>query len=406
MSYLQPRTRAIYFGATLKAVSQMIVFAYLPVYAYLTFGERRFLLVTLFLALPAVATFLGAHLWGPLIDRSGRIKPFLLSGLLASGAVLAALAEVEAFWPALFLATGASAFMPAFSTAARTHVTLLSVVERGRAVAALLRFEAWGWLLGGFVTSLALGGSAERAGLYLWGLALLFVPFLVDGLLHLPVRERLPARSADSHVSLAGEFRAAVRLYRRPVLRRVLLAAALAMIAGETFFAIFGIYLTELGGPPFVYGLTLSASTAAGIALYGWAGRLTDRHGSLPVVSGASLGYAATFTLVALVPLWPVLAATFLVPLFAFFRTGATVATSDLSAEEERGSGLGLLDAAESLSTTVGSLTAGLLADLFGLGTVPWAAALLAALAGLLVIDLVRRVGSRPMAASEVLESN
>ena len=79
------------------------------------------------------------------------------------------------------------------------------------------------------------------------------------------------------------------------------------------------------------------------------------------------LGYAIT---VAFPHPW-VLAGYFSLPLFPFLTMAAAMAITEMSAAQERGRGLGILEATDLLAIAVGSVSAGLIATRWGLAAVP-----------------------------------
>src|SRR5207249_3683243 len=118
-------------AALLEGLSLTLVHGFLPLYVRKTLGESHFLIVGAVVAVPALGTFIASNFWGGLSDVTGRLKPFILVGLL--GYVLA-LAGYPAFRSALALLAWAALASLLYGTLApslKTYVTLARAFHRG-----------------------------------------------------------------------------------------------------------------------------------------------------------------------------------------------------------------------------------------------------------------------------------
>src|SRR5689334_19195473 len=79
----------VLFAALLEGLSLTLIQGFLPLYVRQSMGETHFLTVGAVVAVPALGTFIASNFWGGLSDVSGRLKPFILVGLLGYGAALA-----------------------------------------------------------------------------------------------------------------------------------------------------------------------------------------------------------------------------------------------------------------------------------------------------------------------------
>src|SRR5213593_1764522 len=75
-------TFLVWAAALLEGLSLTLVQGYLPLYVRRALGETHFLTVGAVVAVPALGTFLASNFWGGLSDVSGRLKPFILVGLV------------------------------------------------------------------------------------------------------------------------------------------------------------------------------------------------------------------------------------------------------------------------------------------------------------------------------------
>src|SRR5690348_16265804 len=76
-------------AALLEGLSLTLIQGFLPLYVRHSLGETHFLAVGAVVAVPALGTFIASNFSGGLSDVNGRLKPFILIGLLGYVAALA-----------------------------------------------------------------------------------------------------------------------------------------------------------------------------------------------------------------------------------------------------------------------------------------------------------------------------
>lgn len=373
-----------YFG---DGVSLALIQAFLPLYVYADLGETRLRVVALLLALPALGTFVASHLWGAVADRTGRLRPWLLVGLAGHILVLASLMVLHSAASVLAVAVVSSLLFAAIGPTLKTWVTLGSTQSVGQALSDVLRFQSWGWFAG----SLGTGFLLDRAGLSLPVVALLAMlpalAALAASLAWLP-DVRKPTSSAAHPPRVGGEKAPAPLLetledlYRARHLWPLFLTILAAVLANESFFAVLGVYFTQVvAGSRELMGFSLALATLLGALLYPLAGRFVDRHGPEKVLTAAAATYLAVYLAIALVRNPYVVAVAFGVPLYPVLITAAASVMTQRSLLAQRGGGLGIVDGLFALGLAGGSLLGGVLGDALGLSAVPWASSMLAALA-------------------------
>src|SRR2546428_6728602 len=79
----------IWASALLEGLSLTLIQGFLPLYVRRALGETHFLAVGAVVAVPALGIFIASNFWGGLSDVRGRLKPFILIGLLGYLAALA-----------------------------------------------------------------------------------------------------------------------------------------------------------------------------------------------------------------------------------------------------------------------------------------------------------------------------
>ena len=118
--------------------------------------------------------------------------------------------------------------------------------------------------------------------------------------------------------------------------------------------------------------IALAASSVLGVASFLYVGPLIRRFGGQLVLAVGVTLYVGMYMGMALTRDPAVFGAFYALPLFSLVNVSANALASEYSMAAQRGGGLGVLNGTYALATIVGPVTAGLLADRFGLGAIPW----------------------------------
>jgi MFS family permease len=360
-------------AALLEGLSLTLIQGFLPLYVRKTLGESHFLIVGAVVAVPALGTFIASNFWGGLSDVSGRLKPFLLVGLL--GYVLA-LAGYPAFRSASLLLVWAGFTSLLYGTLApslKTYVTLARPDRREHALAYLLMSQSVGWFLGSMGGSHLLDreiGAGFRMAL--WVAAALLAAHTI--LVGVALRDfRRPPAARKSRSWLEGVIQDLAALYENPKLLRVCVMIFFLVAGNYITWGFFSVFFVEhLHASLRTLGLALGASSLLGIALMPAVGPLVRRFGGQRVLAVGTTLYIVMYLGMA-VTRSPLAAATlFAMPLYGMVNVSASALAAEYSTTAQRGGGLGVLNGTYALATIVGPLIGGLLADRSGLAAIPW----------------------------------
>ncbi|HEY7728651.1 MAG TPA: MFS transporter [Candidatus Eisenbacteria bacterium] len=366
----------IWLAAMLEGISLTLIQGFLPLYVRRALGETHFLTVGAVVAIPALGTIAASNFWGGLSDVSGRLKPFVLIGVLGYAAALAGVSPLRQAGHVLALVGAASLLYGTLAPTLKTYVTLASPARREHALAYLLMAQAVGWLLGSWAWSALFEGAVDRrlSRALLLAAALLFVYAALAGLRLADLRRPpLPARATRGW--LGGLLEDLVSLYENPRLLRLCLVGFFAIAGNYVAWGFFSVYLTErLHASIHMLGYSFAASAAAGIAMYFGVGPIVRRFGGGRVLAVVATGYVGMYLGMGLARNPLAVAILFVVPLYGFLNVSLNVLAAEYSREEQRGGGLGVLNGVLALGTVGGPLAAGFLADRSGLGAVPWCA--------------------------------
>jgi len=389
-------------AALLEGLSLTLIQGFLPLYVRKTLGESHFLIVGAVVAVPALGTFIASNFWGGLSDVSGRLKPFLLVGLL--GYVLA-LAGYPAFRSAPLLLVWAGFASLLYGTLApslKTYVTLARPDRREHALAYLLMSQSVGWFLGSLGGSHLLDreiGSGFRTALWI-AAALLAAHTILVGV---ALRDfRRPPAARQNRGWLQGVIQDLASLYENPKLLRVCVMIFFLVAGNYITWGFFSVFFVEhLHASLRTLGLALGASSLLGIALMPAVGPLVRRFGGERVLAVGTTLYIVMYLGMA-VTRSPIAAATlFAMPLYGMVNVSASTLAAQHSTTAQRGGGLGVLNGTYALATIVGPLIGGLLADRAGLAAIPWTSLGFAVLASVIAWRSVVARDASPTGARE-----
>jgi len=315
---------------------------------------------TLFFSVETIAYILFAPIWGLMSDQSGKRKPFVVIGFLASAILYAVYWVVPsvAILLAVRFAQGAASVM-GWSTVMAMLLDHPDREKHGRYMgfmgASLMLGIALGAPTGGYLTR----WYGSRAPVL--GAAILF--FILALIALIGLRETWRERASPTREILDT-------LVRTP---RLLLPYALHFVdrfAVGLFVVVFPLYLDSLGaGDAAVRGRFLSYFLVPFALLQVFTGRLTERTGPLmPLVLGSgvyglllcTVGYAELYQLTPIMGFLGVFAAVMFPP--------AILLTSQLSSPGNRGSAMGGFNLAGSLGFAIGPIVGGAIYAAHGFG--------------------------------------
>jgi len=366
----------VWSAALLEGIALTLIQGFLPLYVRRALDETRFLTVGAVVAVPAIGTIVASNFWGGLSDVSGRLKPFVLVGVLGYAAALAGVPQLRQGGQVLVFVGLASLLYGTLAPTLKTYVTLAAPGRREHALAYLLMAQAVGWLLGSWSWSALFEGEIDRRLAHtLLFTALLFLAYAVLAAARLGDLRRPPLPARASRGWFGGLVADLVSLYENPRLLRISLVAFFSIAGNYIAWGFFSVYLTErLHASIHMLGYAFAASAAAGIAAYFVVGPIVKRFGGGRVLAVVVTGYAGMYVGMGLTQDPIIVAILFAAPLYGFLNVSLNALAAEYSRAEQRGGGLGVLNGVLAMGTIAGPLTGGALADRHGLVAVPWTA--------------------------------
>ena len=395
-------------AALLEGLSLTLLQGYLPLYVRGTMSHTTYFTVGALVAIPALGTFLASNFWGGLSDVSGRLKPFILVGLVGYTVALAGYPLLHSS-AGIFLWAGlASLFYGTLAPSLKTYVTLAKPERREHALAYLLMCQSIGWFSG------SMGGSRlmEHGLGPGFRLALVFAAVLMGAqtlLVAILLRDqRREPVSRRSRGWLEGVAQDLASLYENPKLL-ALCGMIFFLVAGNYitwgFFSVF--FIEHLHASVRTLGIALGVSSMLGILLMPAVGPMVRRFGGHRVLTLGTTLYLVMYLGMAVTHNPAAIAALFALPLYGMINVSANVLASQYSGQAQRGGGLGVLNGTYALATIVGPLVGGWLADRSGLQAIPWSSLAFATVAALMAWRAVFASGSaREPSAAQVSGRN
>ncbi len=363
----------VWAAALLEGLSLTLVQGFLPLYVRKALGEAHFLTVGAVVAVPALGTFLASNFWGGLSDVSGRLKPFILIGLLGYLAALAGYPLFRSNLAILGWAAFASLLYGTLAPSLKTYVTLARPDRREHALAYLLMSQSIGWFVGSIGGSRLLEqGIGPGFRVALWCAAALLAAHTVVVALTLRDHRRAPA-PRQTRGWLGGVLQDLASLYENPRLLSVCVMIFFLVSGNYITWGFFSVFFVEhLHASVRTLGMALGASSILGIALMPAVGPLVRRFGGQRVLAVGTTLYIVMYLGMAMTRSPIAIAALFAMPLYGMVNVSANALASQYSTTAQRGGGLGVLNGTYALATIVGPLIGGFLADRSGLGAIPW----------------------------------
>ena len=337
-----------------NAVGSML-YAVMTLYIYHISND--YFLVGLMMALPFLAAVPMSFIWGMVSDRLGNRRYVVAFGGVVGGALFFALPYTDA------VGMIALRFVQVLFTSSwvlvNAIVTEYYPANKGRSVGDVSLMGALGGTLGGLAAGFIVPASALELGSpeIKWMFFAAGILTAISALAILAIRET-PKKAGS--VSMRNLLHFGER-------RQVGLVAAVALIlplGGYVVFSVFPIYLSGLDigwDSTMTTGVFVALSAVTGILASGLAGRACDRFGRKWVLFGAGIWYVAVWLGMGLFRDPIITAVLWALPVWNFFYISATAAVSDLTKDEERGRGIGLVNSAINLGGAIGSILAGYL---------------------------------------------
>jgi MFS family permease len=347
--------RLVMLSMALTSVINGLLYSVLALYVFSV--SEDFFLVGLIMALPFLAAVPMTFVWGAVSDRFGSRK-LVIAGAGIAGGLL--------FFPMPFLGTTELIALRFVQVALTTSFVLLNATvteyfpaKKGSSVGDLALVAGIGQMAGALAAGFLLPSSEMTVG----STALMSVFFLSGALFIVASLAILPIEEVGKK-AVATRTRDLLKFGERRGMVPVMLAALVIPLSGYIVFSVFPVYIGNLDIPwdaTMKVGIFTALSAVTGIFASGLAGRACDRWGRRWVLVGAGIAYV--FVWLGMGFTRDPLATAFFwaMPVWSFFYVSSTAMVADLTREDERGRGIGLVNSAINLGGAVGAITAGYL---------------------------------------------
>lgn len=353
---------------------------------------------TLIIGTFSLGQFIATPIWGRLSDRVGR-KPVLVVSLLGQALSYALLAFADNLWM-MAIARSLNGLMAGNLPVAMAYVTDITPVEkRAQGMGLVGGAISLGFIVGPALGGLLGGADAATASLFLPGIfaASVCLATAVAGLLYLV--ESLPPdlRTQASGIARESGLQATLRVFRQPLLAKMVLVGFIVYIAMALFETIFPLWADARfdWGPREVGFIFTYLGTLVGTVQGVLVGRLVPVFGEGRLVSFGLVCYPVGLLIMIFAPSWHVMMAgiTFTAGGGALFITTMSSLVSRQARAQDRGLVMGVYQSGSWCGRALGPPFAGLLFGALGANSPLWAAALVLVPALLLIATIRTRPG-------------
>lgn len=370
---------ALYISVFLRAASDVVLYAYLPLHLNQVLGPGHFGLISLFLAVPACIRAVMAPLWGRAISdtsssgstnkvrRRNTYRPYIVLALGGYAVILFFLPRLKDPLVGLILVAFGTVLTSAFNPVTRTWLTLGDRLGLFR-LATWHQWEGAGYFVSGAAFGLALFNDSFiliNSAALLSGLIVVCTIFIW---FTLPRGGQARAGHGGHGPRQSDPF--SIRSVRG-LPKSIFFFHFIAFLFWEAVAGTFSLrWVEDLDGSLPLFGLSISVATLVAAFSYKPLANLSRRLSLLNLFTIAAVGYSVMYVFMIVPSIWSV-GIAYMVPMSSVLRTGTNRVIAEEVVETKRGLGMGLVDAIESGAAVLGFLMGGFGANAFGLSMIP-----------------------------------
>jgi PPP family 3-phenylpropionic acid transporter len=297
-----------------------------------------------------------APVWGSLADSRGAHRLILRIALLTTGVVALLIAGASSFWQVLPLIIVLALVGTTASPLLDSYGVIISA-QHGIGFGQLRVWGSIGYTVIVWVIGYAMGGEVSRLFLFCYAATLVLTCLMTIG---------LPARREQRS---QNRWRGAPMMLRRPDIRMLLLTVFFLSISTNPVFALFGLYIADLGGSTSMLGATSALAAVSEFPVLFFGSRLIRRWGSQRIFLAALCIYILRIFLYSIIPSVEWVLPVQLLHGFSFglYLMASVTLIHDLVGPDLTATAQGLLASAMACGQIVGSLVAGFALDRIGI---------------------------------------
>lgn len=353
----------ILLSSLVLSITQGMLFAFLPIYAFETGG--KFIYAGYILSIPSVIMVVMNFGWGSISDRLGDRRSIIIVSNIVASLLYFLFVYVNINW-LIILRCVQTVFYSSYILIPAI-ITEYFPASKGRALGKYNVATGIGWTIGGI-----LSGHAVEIGfpfffcvIGIFSLLFCFIFYFIEDI----PREK--------------DIRKFKEFFMFGQSRKILFLCVYAFIlmaGGSTVSSIFNVHLRNIGVSREVIGYVTSLTSLTFLLVADFVGRACDRFGRKPLLVITPALYMVMWLGIGIIENTAAKIILWILPVYAIFITASTSAASDLTSSKERGRGIGALNSFIGFGNFAGGIIGGNLADIFGVTSTFMSASLFALL--------------------------
>jgi MFS family permease len=316
----------------------------LPIHTYVI--GKNMLFVGVIASLPFLALAIMSFGWGAISDHIGKRRAPIIIGSVIGAFVYFILPYFDVI--ELVLLRAIQVFFLASWILMIALITEYLPEAKGKATGDFMLFLAVGWVAGGAVSG------------FIYSLHVVLF-FFFCGVTTIASAYCIFILTEHKKPAEGLTFKLLFELRHLAEIRTICIVAMILFVGTDVIFAVFPVYLATLKVAVEGIGVVIAASGVTTALIAGLAGNICDKYGRKPMLLFAIGSYLIMWILFSIVENLFVIIVLWLIPVYVFFMVSSTAMVSDLTDEQERGRGIGLLNTALYLGAFAGSVLGGVL---------------------------------------------
>ncbi len=348
-------TTLVYSSLGVTSVATGVILSFLPLFIF-DISKSEFLAASV-TSIPALSAIVASPIWGVLRDKTGKNKALMLVSIVPYAALSFFLIFTRDVVQIL-IALSASALLISASTPVFSSFVTAGSEKRGTSLGLLAASGAIGGAIGGFVGGITYQWYDIRLAFLLGGVSAVIAALIIG----FGLKQDSSAMAGDQ--SSPNHRVSTLKVLRNRRILSPCISCFTYMIGATAFSSLASIYVVNtLGGSKLLWGISSTLAYLVGAATIAPTGIISDKIGRKPIIRIGLISSVALFTSFLFLKDPLVVSLLYIAPLAYIVCTTITTIITDVTAEGERGKGIGVQNSWLNAGGVIGPLLGGAVAQ-------------------------------------------